>query len=64
MIWVKVGTTGTQATSDLRIPLVPFYVGVRHRRDARGGAGGRAHRASLFADGDAQADPAETGHGS
>jgi TRAP-type C4-dicarboxylate transport system permease small subunit len=26
MIWVKVGSTGTQATSDLRLPLVPFYV--------------------------------------
>ena len=26
MIWVKVGSTGTQATSDMRIPLVPFYV--------------------------------------
>lgn len=26
MIWVKVSSTGTQATSDLRIPLVPFYV--------------------------------------
>ncbi len=25
MIWVKVATTGTQATSDLRLPLVPFY---------------------------------------
>jgi TRAP-type C4-dicarboxylate transport system permease small subunit len=26
MIWVKVRSTGTQATSDLRIPLVYFYV--------------------------------------
>ncbi len=26
MIWVKVSSTGTQATSDMRIPLVPFYV--------------------------------------
>lgn len=26
MIWIKVGSTGTQATSDLRIPLVYFYV--------------------------------------
>ncbi len=26
MIWVKVGSTGTQATSDLRLPLIPFYV--------------------------------------
>ncbi len=26
MIWVKVSSTGTQATSDLRVPLVPFYV--------------------------------------
>jgi TRAP-type C4-dicarboxylate transport system permease small subunit len=26
MIWVKVSSTGTQATSDLRLPLVPFYV--------------------------------------
>jgi TRAP-type C4-dicarboxylate transport system permease small subunit len=25
MAWVKVFTTGTQATSDLRIPLAPFY---------------------------------------
>ena len=25
MIWVKVGSTGTQATSDLRLPLVWFY---------------------------------------
>ena len=25
MIWVKVATTGTQLTSDLRLPLVPFY---------------------------------------
>jgi TRAP-type transport system small permease protein len=25
MIWAKVATTGTQATSDLRLPLVPFY---------------------------------------
>ncbi|MCO5105925.1 MAG: TRAP transporter small permease [Burkholderiaceae bacterium] len=25
MVWVKVGSTGTQATSDLRIPLVWFY---------------------------------------
>jgi TRAP-type C4-dicarboxylate transport system permease small subunit len=25
MIWVKVATTGTQATSDLRLPLVAFY---------------------------------------
>ena len=25
MIWVKVATTGTQATSDLRLPLIPFY---------------------------------------
>jgi TRAP-type C4-dicarboxylate transport system permease small subunit len=25
MIWVKVAGTGTQATSDLRLPLVPFY---------------------------------------
>jgi TRAP-type transport system small permease protein len=26
MTWVKVSSTGTQATSDLRLPLVPFYV--------------------------------------
>lgn len=26
MIWVKVSSTGSQATSDLRLPLVPFYV--------------------------------------
>jgi TRAP-type C4-dicarboxylate transport system permease small subunit len=26
MIWVKVGSTGTQATSDLRLPLIPFYI--------------------------------------
>ena len=26
MIWVKVSSTGTQATSDMRLPLVPFYV--------------------------------------
>jgi TRAP-type C4-dicarboxylate transport system permease small subunit len=25
MIWLKVATTGTQATSDLRLPLTPFY---------------------------------------
>ena len=25
MIWVKVANTGTQATSDLRLPLIPFY---------------------------------------
>ncbi|RYF71964.1 MAG: TRAP transporter small permease, partial [Comamonadaceae bacterium] len=25
MVWVKVGGTGTQGTSDLRMPLVPFY---------------------------------------
>lgn len=25
MVWVKVGSTGTQATSDLRLPLVWFY---------------------------------------
>jgi TRAP-type C4-dicarboxylate transport system permease small subunit len=25
MIWVKVATTGTQATSDLRLPLTHFY---------------------------------------
>jgi TRAP-type C4-dicarboxylate transport system permease small subunit len=25
MIWVKVGSTGTQATSDLRLPLIYFY---------------------------------------
>jgi TRAP-type transport system small permease protein len=25
MTWVKVATTGTQATSDLRLPLPPFY---------------------------------------
>jgi len=25
MIWVKVSATGTQATSDLRLPLIPFY---------------------------------------
>jgi len=25
MIWVKVATTGTQETSDLRLPLIPFY---------------------------------------
>jgi TRAP-type C4-dicarboxylate transport system permease small subunit len=25
MIWLKVATTGTQATSDLRLPLIPFY---------------------------------------
>ena len=25
MVWVKVGSTGTQATSDLRMPLVWFY---------------------------------------
>lgn len=25
MVWVKVGSTGTQATMDLRLPLVPFY---------------------------------------
>jgi TRAP-type C4-dicarboxylate transport system permease small subunit len=25
MIWVKVATTGTQQTSDLRLPLIPFY---------------------------------------
>jgi TRAP-type transport system small permease protein len=25
MIWVKVATTGTQATSDLRLPLIYFY---------------------------------------
>jgi TRAP-type C4-dicarboxylate transport system permease small subunit len=26
MTWVKVSSTGTQATSDLRLPMVPFYV--------------------------------------
>jgi TRAP-type transport system small permease protein len=26
MIWVKVASTGTQATSDMRLPIVPFYV--------------------------------------
>lgn len=25
MVWIKVGSTGTQATSDLRMPLVWFY---------------------------------------
>lgn len=25
MVWVKVATTGTQTTSDLRLPLAPFY---------------------------------------
>lgn len=25
MVWVKVGGTGSQGTSDLRLPLVPFY---------------------------------------
>lgn len=25
MVWTKVLTTGTQATSDLRLPLAPFY---------------------------------------
>lgn len=25
MVWVKVATTGTQQTSDLRLPLIPFY---------------------------------------
>lgn len=25
MIWIKVATTGTQETSDLRLPLIPFY---------------------------------------
>jgi TRAP-type C4-dicarboxylate transport system permease small subunit len=25
MVWVKVGSTGTQATSDLRLPMVWFY---------------------------------------
>jgi TRAP-type C4-dicarboxylate transport system permease small subunit len=25
MVWVKVGSTGTQATSDLRLPMVYFY---------------------------------------
>jgi len=25
MVWVKVGSTGTQTTSDLQLPLVPFY---------------------------------------
>ena len=25
MVWAKVLTTGTQATSDLRLPLAPFY---------------------------------------
>ncbi len=25
MVWVKVGSTGTQATSDLRLPLIWFY---------------------------------------
>lgn len=25
MVWVKVGRTGSQATSDLRLSLVPFY---------------------------------------
>jgi TRAP-type transport system small permease protein len=25
MIWVKVGSTGTQGTSDLRLPLIYFY---------------------------------------
>lgn len=25
MVWVKVGGTGTQATSDLRLPLIWFY---------------------------------------
>ena len=26
MVWVKVAGTGTQTTSDLRLPLIPFYV--------------------------------------
>jgi TRAP-type C4-dicarboxylate transport system permease small subunit len=25
MVWVKVGSTGSQTTSDLQLPLVPFY---------------------------------------
>jgi TRAP-type C4-dicarboxylate transport system permease small subunit len=25
MVWVKVGSTGTQTSSDLRLPLVWFY---------------------------------------
>jgi TRAP-type C4-dicarboxylate transport system permease small subunit len=26
MVWIKVGGTGTEATSDLRLPLAWFYV--------------------------------------
>ena len=63
MIWVKVGSTGTQATSDLRLPLIPFYVVVGGRCDGRGGAGGQADLGASGAAERVPADEAETAHG-
>ena len=63
MIWMKVSSTGTQATSDMRIPLVPFYV-----VSAIGAtlavvlAGARI--VELIRGTAIESDPAEPGHGS
>jgi TRAP-type C4-dicarboxylate transport system permease small subunit len=63
MIWVKVASTGTQATSDMRIPLVPFYV--VSAVGATLAVALAAARVVEFLRGTAlESDPSEPGHGS
>lgn len=63
MIWVKVGSTGTQATSDMRIPLVPFYV-VSAIGATLAVALAAARIVELIRGTAADSDPTEPGHGS
>jgi len=65
MIWVKVATTGTQATSDLRLPLIPFYaVSAAGATVAVVLAAKRVWELLRGQDEAGTADPAESAHGS